>query len=401
MVTGYTSSIVAEARQRLRDLVEGISQVYLIQTRAKDAEQYHYDASSFYIGARKALLAIQEDLDTFTKFIDTNRDKLDSIDYYKYKIDDIDRQIDMLEITIITPSILAPAKSAGTTNLPGDLAVPVGQSFVGKVTHVDDGDTFVVTVVENGASVDRIVRIAGINVPEGGTTRGKFVTGETTKMLLNKEVTVYYDRHTPNDTYGRVLGTVYLGEINYALWLLDNCYAVPLLKFGTNHFVDPEEVKAHFAHCIMGGWPPDGIIKVISSPTHASVWVDGKLNGALTPCEIRLPAGQHTLRLAASGCSSVEDVIQVEPREQELPPYVLPKLPAATGTIIVEVLPQELRAIISIDGNPVGLAPFSTELPAGISVKVTVVANDYQNDEEVVTPVLGKVVRLVSRPKKI
>lgn len=403
MVTGYGTSVIAEARQRLQDLIRGIDGVLKLQKQAKEQEQYNVDPSPLYVAARQDLLALAKDFDIFKLFINENKGSLygDEPKYYEYKIETIKMQLDNLENTIIIPSLTAPIPSGDVEN-----DTDVGRSFVGIITSVSDGDTMTVRQhpsYDGGLPSDHQVRVAGIDTAEGGTPRGKYAAETTRSFWEGKEVTVYYDRHTPNDLYGRVLGTVYYGDINFATWSLERCLSEPNLKFSKNHFVDPIEIRQSFSKCVVG-WPQIGVIKVTSSPTHATVYVgtsDGDLqrSPSLTPCEIELPVGKHILIISSPGYGSVRDEIDVLSEKMQLPVYSLAKLPVSVGTVVVSVAPVSSRAIISIDGSIQGLSPLTVDLPVDVPVVVSAtVDGDYTIDDVTVVPKIGEIKRVVMIP---
>jgi hypothetical protein len=404
MTTGYSTSVVAEARQRLQDLLRGIDGVLKIQKQAKESEQYRTDPSALYVAARQDLLALAKDFDIFKTFIKDNRSSLydKEPEYYAYKIDNIQMQLDYLEDTIIVPSLTGPVLIGSEND------TDVGRSFAGTVVAVPDGDTLIVEqspTFDGGVSLKHQVRIAGIDTPEGGTDRGEMVAAETSPHWLGKDVIVYYDRHSPNDLYGRVLGTVYdLDGVNFALWSLERCFTEPNLKFGKNHFVDPVEFKQAAKKCLIS-WPQIGVVKIISSPTHAVVRI-GKIDDSIslydgvTPCEIELPVGKYFISISAPGCSSIRDEIEITSTKRQLPAYILQKLPVSLGTVSIEVAPIGVRSIISIDGSVVGLAPLSVDLPVGVSSTIGVVIDGgYLPEEEVVVPEIGKIKRVVIIPR--
>lgn len=67
----------------------------------------------------------------------------------------------------------------------------------GVVTEITDGDTF---VLKNGV----IVRMLGINAPEGNSSASAYLKG-----ILGKKVFLEYDRYQ-DDKYGRVLAWVWI-----------------------------------------------------------------------------------------------------------------------------------------------------------------------------------------------
>src|SRR5690606_19508152 len=82
------------------------------------------------------------------------------------------------------------------------------KSIEGKVTKIADGDTFTM-VFDNGFDVR--VRLNGIDSPEKKQAFSKRAKKELSDLIFEKIVTVYYDK---KDGYGRVLGDVFIGNIN-------------------------------------------------------------------------------------------------------------------------------------------------------------------------------------------
>lgn len=399
MTTGYQNNVVAEARQRLRDVLTGIDNVIKLQTQAKSQEQYNFDPSPLYSAARHSVIAVSQDFEIFKTFVKDNESDLyaDEPAYYAYMIDNIEMQISNLENTIIIPSLTSPIAAGSVEN-----DTSVGMSFSGKVVLVPDGDTLTVRQEEKDvAPRDYAVRVAGIDAAEAGTSCGALVASLTSEFWLGKEVTVYYDRHTPNDLYGRVLGTVYWGDTNFALWSLDHCYSSPNLKFSKNHFVDPDEIKRLFSKCVEG-CPIVGSIKITTLPTHATVRY-GKVGESLilapeiTPCEIVLSTGRYRIALSAPGCGTVIDDIDVSTGKQQLPVYNLVKIPVITGQISIEVPPVG-NPFVYADGELIGVAPVSIDRPVDVVVKIVVDFNGAGQYSEDVVPVVGEIKRVIAVP---
>ncbi|NCP61398.1 MAG: thermonuclease family protein [Flavobacteriales bacterium] len=78
----------------------------------------------------------------------------------------------------------------------------------GKVTRIADGDTFTL-IFDNGFDVR--VRLNGIDSPEKKQAFSKRAKQTLSDLIFDKEVKVYYKS---KDRYGRVLGDVYVGEVN-------------------------------------------------------------------------------------------------------------------------------------------------------------------------------------------
>lgn len=391
MATGYSSIAVAEARERLSNLLRGIDGVTKLQRQARENEQYNINASALYVAARHDLLAVQADFDIFKKFIDDNRDKLydKEAEYYAYKVDNIRMQLDYLTDTIVIPSLVTPVIPAGSS----DNDDP-GVSFPAIITKVSDGDTVTVEqILETSgmAPLSHVVRIAGIDCPESGTTRGKFVKAATEAFWLGKEVTVHYDRHTPTDLYGRVLGTIYYEDINFAIWSLEHCFTEPNLKFGKNAFVDGVEFKQASKRCVIS-WPQLGKVRIISKPTHASVYLglvggddsDLRVSRGNTPLELDLPVGDYVLILASPGISSLRDVITVTDQEVILPVYVLPS-DADSSIVRISTDPFDVRAIVSVDGDIIGIAPLNMSMSNTDPHEIVIAAEGYDTYSETIS----------------
>jgi endonuclease YncB( thermonuclease family) len=404
MTLGYLSDIVADAMQQINDILKGIDHVYQILTRATETEQYHLDVSEFRYTARQSLTALDKQYEYFKKFVIDNRTKLTNFDYYDLKVQDLFNEINLLKIVILTPD---------TATLSGVLPGNVDPSFTGTVKAVDDGDTIAVITTDNkGNEVQKICRFSGIDSPEKGTPdhpgRGWAAKLALEELILGKEITCYVDPHNPFDTYQRWLTTPYLGDLNICIWSLENCWSKPATNFGRNRYVDADEYKAAAKKCVMGGWPPDGVIKVTSSPTHATIEIvhpDGSVttNDELTPCDIRLPSGEYVLILSASNRSSVSTNVSVVGNiKKDLPPINIPDASSNIGTVVFNTDPSDLRSIVSIDGDPIAIAPCSLDLEAGKSYEVMFVTpGGYANDISTITPVFGSIVTVISQPKKL
>ena len=80
-------------------------------------------------------------------------------------------------------------------------------AWEGKVVSVTDGDT--IKVLSNGIQVK--VRLAAIDCPEKGQPWGKKAKQFTSHMILHKTVVVLPEGE---DRYGRIIGWVFIEEIN-------------------------------------------------------------------------------------------------------------------------------------------------------------------------------------------
>ncbi len=83
-----------------------------------------------------------------------------------------------------------------------------GRYVMGKVIRIADGDTFTM-VFENGFDVR--VRLNGIDSPEKKQAFSNRAKQTLSELIYDKEVKVFYES---KDRYGRVLGDVYIDNLN-------------------------------------------------------------------------------------------------------------------------------------------------------------------------------------------
>jgi len=84
-----------------------------------------------------------------------------------------------------------------------------GAELTGVCTRVLDGDTIELTVGETTAK--QKIRLAQIDAPERTQDYGIPSKVSLADMVLNRDVTVQY---TKKDRYGRILGQVFVGDID-------------------------------------------------------------------------------------------------------------------------------------------------------------------------------------------
>ncbi len=93
----------------------------------------------------------------------------------------------------------------------------VDRNFLnGKITRVSDGDTVILT---DEKGVRKKIRLDGIDAPEVGQEYGDVATEFVKKNALNKIARVEV---IGIDKYDRVLGVVYVGDLNINEALLSN-----------------------------------------------------------------------------------------------------------------------------------------------------------------------------------
>jgi endonuclease YncB( thermonuclease family) len=85
---------------------------------------------------------------------------------------------------------------------------PDAAELTGRVSHVSDGDSF---VLDGSGRQDVRVRIARIDAPEQGQPHGDEARAALRTLIHRKKVRVEVD---DTDDYGRLVGYVYVGEID-------------------------------------------------------------------------------------------------------------------------------------------------------------------------------------------
>jgi endonuclease YncB( thermonuclease family) len=411
MTTGWQNPIVAEARYRIDSIQQGMTEFNkIVLTDIKSLQNVHGDVTKLYDSARSLLISLDEDYQLLKEYISANKDTLSrevvtadgkrvtsGMVYYQFAMDMINKRLGSLESLIpvgydIPSEQLARSSSTTEQSIPGTYAANPDPSFTGVCTLVEDGDTIVVD--------GRVIRFAGVDAPEGGTDSGKVSTQRLTDLILGKNVDVMVDRNTPRDLYGRWLGWPMLHTDNetelgkgqlmsICIWLLRNCLALPNLKFGKHHYVDPDEVKRAASACVWG-WPQIGQYKIITDPSHSVVWVDGDFVG-LSGSPVDISFGAHHVTVFKAGYSAYHFDLNVDQNiAQEIGPFTLLPLPVSTGLVEVHTSPN-VRAILYINDQLVGVTPIVIDLPTDSISTLRSEADGYSSASEDVLPVIGSV----------
>lgn len=127
-----------------------------------------------------------------------------------------------------------------------------------RVVHVVDGDTFDAT---DGHITFR-VRIAAMDAPESHQRYGKWATGELTRLIDGKEITIH-PVGRGLDRYNRVLGQVFVSGQDVSLVMIDGGFATyyrphcrdfpedkSLYQYDPRPYVEAEE-KARSKHLVI------------------------------------------------------------------------------------------------------------------------------------------------------
>ena len=199
MVSGYTDSFEAEARQRLRDIESDIKEFGLTLERARNVEGYKKPSIDFYIAASENIDAIRKDIAAADESVEAHSENMNPLDYYKTRIRSLDIEVKALDDTLVIPSLTTPELQ--------DVL-----SITGVVTEVEDGDTFYFGTEEEGNR--RCFRMAGIDAAEKFTERGKVAKKFLEDKILGQLVECRVDPHQPLEVYGRILAVPFLGDTN-------------------------------------------------------------------------------------------------------------------------------------------------------------------------------------------
>lgn len=123
-----------------------------------------------------------------------------------------------------------------------------------------------------------------------------------------------------------------------------------------------------------------GSIQVGSSPGDAAIYVDGKPQGEMTPCTLRLPVGECKLELCKPLYRPVTRSIQL--RRGTNPPVTV-SLEAQVATLSIISTPED--AAISINGEQrTEVTPAELTLPPG-KYAITIEREDYESYTEEIT----------------
>jgi len=355
------------ARVLNQRVLADIWQTGLISDRAREAMNYKRNVIPWYNAALLKLEATRADITTLKKFVATYTDEVDS-DYFKNEILSLEQQIIALENNLPVPQIT--------------LEQSANEQMTGVVSKVDDGDTLFIGETE--------IRLAAIDTPEKGTPRGQEAKRFLENLVLGKEVKIFFDEHQSIELYGRVLGVVYLGDMNVNLELVRNCVAAVNTKFGRHKFVDSEEFKRIGEQCAVT-FPGYGVIKFYSQPTNAEVWVDGIRSGIITPGEIDITVGTHRITIVAPGHSPAHETIIVQPGKQELK-FGLLKMPVMSGLVELRSVPDGCD--FTVDDIPYGITPTIIELGSDIPHAIVMYKRGYEPRAESIVPAASRKIKV-------
>lgn len=99
------------------------------------------------------------------------------------------------------------------------ITLSLNAQLKGKIVKVQDGDT--VTLLDSDNTQHKI-RLNGIDAPENGQPYGDKSKEYLSNLIFGKTVTVEYKK---KDQYKRILGVIYLGEVNINAEMIRSGYA--------------------------------------------------------------------------------------------------------------------------------------------------------------------------------
>jgi hypothetical protein len=118
-----------------------------------------------------------------------------------------------------------------------------------------------------------------------------------------------------------------------------------------------------------------GSVRISSTPSGASINIDGANSGHVTPYNISLKSGSHTLELSMDGYFSDMTVLQVQPDRAMA---INRTLKLSTGNLSLEVNPAGAR--IYFDGKLLGSGPQTVEKKQAGDYSYLLVCDGYQNE---------------------
>ncbi|MCP4395977.1 MAG: PEGA domain-containing protein [bacterium] len=103
-----------------------------------------------------------------------------------------------------------------------------------------------------------------------------------------------------------------------------------------------------------------GALHITSSPSQATVYIDGKRQGQLTPFELQVSPGKYAIRVEKDNFYFYDDEVTVE---QANTMTVEADLVRQVGRIVLETVPPGAKAYIGND--LIGTTPFTHDKPVG------------------------------------
>lgn len=117
-----------------------------------------------------------------------------------------------------------------------------GAEMTGRVVGVSDGDT--ITILDDLDKGRFRVRLSGIDAPEKKQSFGKKAKQYLSELIFNKTVSI---RFSAIDQYGRIIGRVYLDNMDVGLAMLSAGMAWHYAQYDNTPEYDAAEKQARAA----------------------------------------------------------------------------------------------------------------------------------------------------------
>lgn len=131
----------------------------------------------------------------------------------------------VLSLVLVTALLLHSAFSKRKINLANAATKNIACALTGKVINISDGDTLNVLDAQN---YQHKVRLAAIDAPEKRQAFGNIAKKHLAGLVKNKTVCVAWEKR---GRYGRIIGTVYVEQIEVNLDLDENGLAWHYKKY--------------------------------------------------------------------------------------------------------------------------------------------------------------------------
>lgn len=135
------------------------------------------------------------------------------------------------------------------------LLTVLGADLHGQVVSVHDGDTLTLLVDSRQVKI----RLASIDAPERGQPFGNAAKSALSDLVFGKDVRI---ETAGRDRYGRILGTIYVGEVQVNQRLIDLGLCWHFRRYSQDYFYTQSELDARVSG--VGLW---------SDPNPVEPWV--------------------------------------------------------------------------------------------------------------------------------
>jgi len=187
-----------------------------------------------------------------------------------------------LRLLLLAALLCAPAACSEPVE-PGSVEAPRDGFFYGRVTRVADGDTLTMKTADGRALR---IRLAEIDTPEKGEPFSNRARSALNQMVRDRDIAV---RLFDVDTYGRIVGRVYVGELDVNAVLVEQGLAVVYRRWAEDPrlYELEEEARAAKRGLWSGSSIPRGAGRVPQSggPSRLAGCGDKRYCSEMSSCE--------------------------------------------------------------------------------------------------------------------